>query len=318
MSESENSNHNRKDENPHVLKNKAWLKIQNSIKKEQKSYNYIYFESLLKEYEKKNFFEKFFDLHKKEVLIYAALLPLVFFIIYKYFDSYKQAVSEKIGNIFENEEKLNNKAILTFNQRKEFFLLPDKSEIVVFPNTSVVVGQYLYSKGRKITFDGSGYFIVKKFENLPFIIENKNYYLVANGAEFLIYSSRNFAYFYSFTGSFKIGTDEKNCTIEVPENRLLRMNILSDLGMVEFHVLNKRIKGLSNIIMSYQNASLYEVFFELEKNYAFKAIFRDENLKDIKVNGDFLLFNLVDFLEELQLKCGVKIERKGNFVYIDN
>ena len=134
-----------------------WQIIKSKIKENKKTYNYVSYEVLLKEFQKKKLFEQFYLTYKNSYLFFFFFLAISILImnfiigisINRAFEDYDKNFS--YGSIIPKKKN----SILTFDGQKEIVTLPDKSEIVVFANSTLFFDNYLSSEGRRIIFNGS-------------------------------------------------------------------------------------------------------------------------------------------------------------------
>ena len=297
------------------LKDK-WRIIKSKIKENKKTYNYVSYEVLSKEFQKKKLFEQLFLTYKNSYLFFFFLLAISILIMnfiigisinkaFKDYDknfSYGKAIPEK------------TKSILTFDGKKEIVILPDKSEIVVFPNSTLFFDNYLSLEGPKIIFNGSAYIIAKKYQDYPFILDNENFFLILNGVELIIYSFTNACYIYIYKGFALMQLKKNKEIVRIDEKTLLKVEF-SGLRVKTF-LEKKEIFGLSDLVLYYDNCELREVLKDLEKNYSVKVVCKDYEKLSLKVSGAYLLSSLEEILKELNQKYNVNFELRGYVLFV--
>ncbi|WP_297088334.1 FecR domain-containing protein [uncultured Draconibacterium sp.] len=260
---------------------KAFYKVENSIKKKKQIFN-LY----------------------RSVSRYAAFLalPLAIALVWSL-------------NINQSTDSLNN---ITYNEVqcpigvRSKLVLPDGSRVALNSGSSVKYQIPFEEKNRKIFLEGEAFFDIKNNEKSNFIVETQNIRIDVLGTKFNVKS-------YPEEESIKVSLEEGSINLsrfseqnesdkmELKPGQLYKFNKKTGMGKIELSVV-ENLSAWRNNILEFDETPIGELAQILERWYGVDIEIESKEIEKYKFTTTFEGQSLSQILELLEMSSPIKVE----------
>jgi len=198
-----------------------------------------------------------------------------------------------------------------YTQKTKYNKLPDSSTVVVRKNS--VVNYMARKQGfRQAKVTGTAFFSIEKDENKPFIIFGKNSKTQVSGNSFAIHSDIDADIITLLQGTAKV---VHNTT---KESKVLLPGQTFKINKKGIHYQSKSPNKFSwkTKILSYDNAHLIDIIYDLGDNFEAKIILKNKELTTCTYSGDFVQANATDVLIAVCKKFNLNLTLEDNIYSI--
>lgn len=215
------------------------------------------------------------------------------------------------------EMPLVDTSVSTQNGQVSKINLPDGSEVWINSGTKLTYNNQFGISNRDLFLDGEAFFEVEKNKDIPFQVQGGELLVTAIGTEFCVSN-------YSETG--KIDVILKEGAVKVNSNNDDKLELTMTPGeFVSYSLADKEIErrkvntqhfiSWKDGIIHFNNSSIEEIIFRLEKRYNQKFEL-DDNMGELHFKFTITNEDLSEVIDLLELLSGVKAEMKGDTIYL--
>lgn len=211
-----------------------------------------------------------------------------------------------ILNYWLNKEDITLYA--TTNQVEDF-TLPDGTKVWLNKNSQLSFTETFNQKERNVKLNGQGYFEVTSNKDKPFIITSKISKVEVLGTAFSIkaFDEDKTALLSVSEGKVAFSSDKDKQVFVAGEKGILYEN-----KEISKYKIDPNDFAWQKGILTYQNVSLKQVFFDLEENYEIAIATSNSNILQCTFTGDLSTKNLDQNIEVLSLTIGLDFSKDGN------
>ena len=170
------------------------------------------------------------------------------------------------------------------SQRGEMisYTLPDGSTIQLNAESSISYRPFFWQISRKISFEGEGFFQVKKGSNFAVVSDNGTTQVL--GTSFNI-STRNDHYeVFCATGKVRVSSTKLSDEIILTPNMWVKINGVSE---IKKDIISSHILAWKENKFHFTAKQVNEVFQELERQYNISIDLKDINAEELTYSGYF-------------------------------
>lgn len=170
------------------------------------------------------------------------------------------------------------------SQRGEMisYTLPDGSTIQLNAESSISYRPFVWQISRKISFEGEGFFQVKKGSNFAVVSDNGTTQVL--GTSFNI-STRNEHYeVFCATGKVRVSSSKLSDEIILTPNMWVKINGVSE---IKKDIVSSHILAWKENKFHFTAKQVNEVFQELERQYNISIDLKDINAEELTYSGYF-------------------------------
>jgi ferric-dicitrate binding protein FerR (iron transport regulator) len=174
------------------------------------------------------------------------------------------------------------------SQQAERFFLPDGSEALVNPGSTVLYPETYGKTSRTVYLTGEASFKVQKNAKLPFTVRSGNFSVVALGTEFNVQTCTSGLLFTAslISGSISVRqTDGSPACILKPGERFVYSGLTGQYALERADLDDVRSRQQGDLV--FNAATLAEVLDALERRYGVSFHYRSEIFNDDKYNFRF-------------------------------
>jgi ferric-dicitrate binding protein FerR (iron transport regulator) len=221
--------------------------------------------------------------------------------------------------IFQSRDvllKIGWEKVYSDNYQKRI-ILSDSTEVWLNKNSYLQYPKYFNKDQRLVRLQGEAYFQVKPNPNKPFIIETKNTLTKVLGTSFNIraYPDEKSESIQVLTGKVKF-SDKKQNTVILKHN--MEAQYLKDKQNIFIpNNIDENILAWKTQKFIFSDKSLEQVMISLQKVYAFKYHFTNENMKKQQITTKFQSLQIYEIMELLSESLGFTYQIKSNTIHIN-
>lgn len=200
---------------------------------------------------------------------------------------------------------------------QKIIVLSDSTEVWLNKNSYLQYPKYFNKDQRLVKLQGEAYFQVKPNPDKPFIIETKNTLTKVLGTSFNIraYPDEKSESIQVLTGKVKF-SDKKQNTVVLRHN--MAAEYLKDKqNIVIPNNIDENILAWKTQKFIFSDKSLEQVMISLQKVYAFKYHFTNENMKKQQITTKFQSLQINEIMELLSESLGFTYQIKNNTIHIN-
>lgn len=169
--------------------------------------------------------------------------------------------------------------LYTANDISQNIKLPDNTNIVLYPNTTLEVSNDFNKKSRTVTLKGDAFFDIAKNPDKPFIINDNNMMVQVLGTSFTILHHKDFSTVYVRSGKVK-ASFQKQSVVAVAHQKIVMDNKNQQLQLVNMaaniddilDAQNIRCKDMRIDSLAGKLQELYNITIETDPAIAGKKI----------------------------------------------
>jgi transmembrane sensor len=188
-------------------------------------------------------------------------------------------------------EAINWKSIVNYTSHNQSLVLPDGSTVKIFPGGELRYAVPFVKANREIYLKGKSFFQVTKDKKHPFIVYAKGISTTALGTSFTITATEQdkLIKVELHTGKVwvkNISADQSVLTFDkilLPGSELVYNSIKHQVKVSDKAMLVKELPKLNEL--NFTQASLKEVFDQLQEYYKIKIIYNADDLDEISFTG---------------------------------
>lgn len=190
-----------------------------------------------------------------------------------------------IGKNFFNPEKF---TISTSNEMLLSYNLPDNSTVDINSYSTICFTKNFNRNKREVWLTGEAFFDVEKMENKPFIIHTKSGSFKVLGTSFNIssYEKDSLLSLHVKTGIVEFFPKNLKGSVKIKKGEQINYNKAKGKFRKTQNISDNYIAWKTKNL-TFDNESLEDIAKILEKVYAVKIIFENDNLKQLRFTGDF-------------------------------
>lgn len=199
------------------------------------------------------------------------------------------------------------KSIVNYTEHQQSVHLPDGSMVKVFPGAELRYALPFVKDKREVYLNGKSYFEVSKDKNHPFVVYAKGIATTALGTSFTITAldKSKFIKVQLHTGRVLVKNVDSNHRISpfseilAPGKELVYNSLINKISVSNSRTIG--VKRKNDILeLNFQQASLVDVFDQLEKHYKVKITYDRADLAEMSFTGSLNLTQSIDtILEEI-------------------
>lgn len=188
--------------------------------------------------------------------------------------------------------------------RLKQFMLPDSSEVILYPNATLAFNQADKEQGRIARLKGKAFFRVKRLHGIPFKVETERLDVEVLGTSFLVNATdteQNGVFVK--TGRVRVSDNEDNVVIVANEKVELEQGKLK-VGVIDNP---QQLFGQDKLMMIFDNAPIQQVVKEIEQKTGIRIDLDkglEKNLVTTRIDSD----NGMEIVRELAFLCGCSYE----------
>ncbi|MBB2147824.1 FecR family protein [Pedobacter gandavensis] len=255
---------------------------------------------------KKQTMEQVYPLKWKKIIAVAAVVLVVVGLALLGIKTEKPA-PKLADNQALNKEKgdpINWKSIVNYTDHQQLMQLPDGSTVKLFPAAELRYAIPFVKNKREVYLNGKSFFEVSKDQNHPFVVYAKGISTTALGTSFTVTALNNskFIKVQLHTGKVlvkKADSISRFSEILIPGKELVYNSIKNKVVVSDSRVL--KVKPVNMITeLNFQQASLVDVFDQLEKQYKVNIEYDRADLAEMSFTGNIKLTqSITTILEEI-------------------
>ncbi|WP_316838885.1 FecR family protein [Pedobacter gandavensis] len=217
-----------------------------------------------------------------------------------------EIANTKVLNI-EKSNAINWKSIVNYTDHQQLMNLPDGSSVKLFPGAELRYAIPFVSNKREVYLNGKSFFEVAKDKNHPFVVYAKGISTTALGTSFTVTALNNskFIKVQLHTGKVLVKNIDSVPRISpfneilLPGKELVYNSLKNKIKVSDTRTLvAKRESPIKEL--NFQQASLVDVFDQLEKHYKLKITYDRAELAEMSFTGKIQLTQTITtILEEI-------------------
>jgi len=200
-----------------------------------------------------------------------------------------------------------------FNEKKTVFL-PDQSEVILSPNSLLIVNYGILSGKRRLEFSGHGMFQINKGKTLT--VKFGSAKITVLGTSFVVKSYKNIApEINCISGKVKLKTGRNVAVLKKGERFVIENGKeLKQLPVTDDEILFQEINGF----YKWKNESLENVFMLLEARFGYKVV-SEKRIKNRKFSGELDVNELSTAIEIISVAMDLdySIDHKNKMIRIE-
>lgn len=207
----------------------------------------------------------------------------------------------------EKVNPINWKSVVNYTDHQQLVNLPDGSTVKIFPGAELRYAIPFVKNKREVFLNGKSFFEVSKDRNHPFVVYAKGIATTALGTSFTITAleKSKFIKVELHTGKVLVKNIDTVLNISafsevlLPGKELVYNSMLNKISVSEHKTLLAKGKNSSRDL-NFQQASLVDVFDQLEKQYKVKISYDRTDLAEMSFTGIIKSTQSIDtILEEI-------------------
>ncbi|WP_316793659.1 FecR family protein [Pedobacter frigoris] len=223
----------------------------------------------------------------------------------------KLALNEKKQD--KDKKVIDWKSTVNYAKNSEMVVLPDGSEVKVYPGAEIRYEHPFVKTKREIYLSGKAYFQVAKDKKHPFVVYAGGVSTTALGTSFTITAMKTSHFVKVELHTGKVWVTNVESELQIP----VFSNILKPGDVLKIEKLNPALdnsnKGIKIKSMTFAQNSLKEVFGKLGAHYHLSISFKDEDVKNKFFTGTLSLQKPLDtILAEITGLHKLKTTRSHN------
>lgn len=207
----------------------------------------------------------------------------------------------------EMPEQINWKSIVNYTDHQQVLNLPDGSTVKIFPGAELRYAIPFVKNKREVFLNGKSFFEVSKDTNHPFVVYAKGIATTALGTSFTITAleKSKLIKVQLHTGKVLVKNVDTMTSISAFSEVLLPgKELVYNSQMNKISISDRRITpGRAETVLkelNFQQASLVEVFNQLEKHYQVNIVYDRAELAEMSFTGSLKLSQpIATILEEI-------------------
>lgn len=187
----------------------------------------------------------------------------------------------------------------TYEGSVQFLRLPDGSRVWVNENTKLKYPKEFNTNNRTVILEGEAYFDIKKDDNKPFIIKSNQTTTI------------------TLEASFQLNTRESQQKVWVTKGAVKVGGIILNSGYTGVYKLDTNSMFKEKVafnepnwkqsIIDVEGHTLFETLELLKKDYQFNVLYKQDNIKNIRLRGTLIKQPLDSMLTTLSYALKLKI-----------
>lgn len=205
----------------------------------------------------------------------------------------KMMLTSNKALIPEKANPINWKSVVNYTDHQQLVTLPDGSTVSIFPGAELRYAIPFVKNKREVFLNGKSFFEVSKDTNHPFVVYTKGIATTALGTSFTITALEKgkFIKVELHTGKVLVKNIDTVQHISafsevlLPGKELVYNSILNKISVSDHRTLLAKGKSGSHQDLNFQQASLVDVFDQLEKHYKVKITYDRADLAEMSFTG---------------------------------
>lgn len=175
-------------------------------------------------------------------------------------------------------------------------------------------------KERIVFLEGEAYFDVAENKAAPFIVKTQNMDVKALGTSFNVMAYKNTVLNQATLVEGKVQVSVKKGE-ETVEDVLLNPNMQAEFDLNSKSIRSRRVDvsqyiAWKNGLFSFNDQRLEEILVMLSRWYDFEVVFKNEEVKNIRLTGEMKRFeSFLTILELIRINSGVRFEVENRTLY---
>lgn len=201
-------------------------------------------------------------------------------------------------------DPINWKSIVNYTDHQQLMQLPDGSTVKLFPAAELRYAIPFVKNKREVYLNGKSFFEVSKDQNHPFVVYAKGISTTALGTSFTVtaLNDSKFIKVQLHTGKVlvkKVDSISRFSEVLIPGKELVYNSIKNKVVVSDSRSL--KVKPVNMITeLNFQQASLVDVFDQLEKHYKVNIEYDRADLAEMSFTGNIKLTqSITTILEEI-------------------
>ncbi|MCX2453654.1 DUF4974 domain-containing protein [Pedobacter sp. PLR] len=204
----------------------------------------------------------------------------------------------------ENSDIINWKSVVNYTDHQQLIHLPDGSTVKIFPGAELRYAIPFVKNKREVYLNGKSFFEVSKDKDHPFVVYAKGISTTALGTSFTVTALKNsrFIKVQLHTGKVLVKKTDSISAFSkllLPGKELVYNSRINKVSVSDTRVLQVKEENKLKEL-NFQQASLVEVFDQLEKHYKVDITYDRADLAEMSFTGSLKLTQSIDtILEEI-------------------
>lgn len=196
----------------------------------------------------------------------------------------------------EKPDQINWKSIVNYTDHEQLVNLPDGSSVKIFPGAELRYAIPFVKNKREVFLNGKSFFEVSKDTNHPFVVYAKGIATTALGTSFTITAleKSKFIKVQLHTGKVLVKNVDTIASISAfsevlqPGKELVYNSQMNKISVSDSKITARRSETVLKEL-NFQQASLVEVFDQLEKHYKVNIVYDRAELSEMSFTGSLKL-----------------------------
>ena len=207
----------------------------------------------------------------------------------------------------EKPDQINWKSIVNYTDHEQLVNLPDGSSVKIFPGAELRYAIPFVKNKREVFLNGKSFFEVSKDTNHPFVVYAKGIATTALGTSFTITAleKSKFIKVQLHAGKVLVKNVDTIASISAfsevlqPGKELVYNSQMNKISVSDSKITARRSETVLKEL-NFQQASLVEVFDQLEKHYKVNIVYDRAELSEMSFTGSLKLSqSIATILEEI-------------------
>ncbi|MBI9069672.1 MAG: FecR family protein [Salinivirgaceae bacterium] len=196
-------------------------------------------------------------------------------------------------------------------------VLSDSTEVWLNKNSHLQYPKHFNKDQRLVRLQGEAYFQVKPNPDKPFIVETKKTLTKVLGTSFNIraYPDEKSESIQVLTGKVKFS--DKNQNTVILKHNMAAEYLKDQRNISSINNIDENILAWKTQKFIFSDKSLEQVMISLQKVYAFKYHFANENMKKQQITTKFQSLQMNEIMELLSESLGFTYQIKNNTIHIN-
>ncbi|WP_316748277.1 FecR family protein [Pedobacter gandavensis] len=258
---------------------------------------------------KKQTLAKVYRLKWLKIISVAAIVLVVLTVGLLNINQDSPGLPKKINQVVkvENKSAIQWKSVVNYTDHQQLIHLPDGSTVNLFPGAELRYASPFVKNKREVYLNGKSFFEVAKDKNSPFVVYAKGISTTALGTSFTITALNNSKLIkvVLHTGKVLVKSLDSITTISpftavlLPGKELVYNSGANKMSVSDTKTFLVK-KGAAIKELNFQQASLIDVFDQLEKHYKVNIVYDRADLAEMSFTGTLKLTQSIDtILEEI-------------------